>query len=135
MNRKQIIMQYRISGMLKGHRPSVIFLKQNAGKIYTQGTADFLMTIGKENLYFQRLSLFTKKLLPEKDFSLRLERIKSYNVRLVNSVVKCFTLYTFERYYLEIFFYVGTTDTYETETNIAGIIKMLEYRGIKEISI
>lgn len=135
MNRKQIIMQYRTSRMLKGHRPCVIFLKQNAGKIYTQGTADFIMSIGKENLYFQRLSMFTKKLLPDKDFSFRLERIKSYNVRLVNSVVKCLTLYTFEKFYIEIFFYIRTADTYETETNIAGIIKMLEERGVKELSL
>ncbi|MDE5855462.1 MAG: hypothetical protein K2H06_00280 [Anaeroplasmataceae bacterium] len=135
MNRKQIILQYRTSGLLKGHRPCVIFLKQNAGKIYTQGTADFIMTIGKENLHFQRLSMFTKKLLPKKDFSFHLKRIKSYNIRVVNPVVKCLTLYTFEKYYIEIFFYTGTSDTYETETNITGIIKMLEERGVKELSI
>ncbi|MDE6241029.1 MAG: hypothetical protein K2M08_01260 [Anaeroplasmataceae bacterium] len=135
MNRKQIIMQYRTSRLLKGHRPGIIYLKQNKGKIYTQGTADFIMTIGKENLYFQRLSMFTKRLLPEKDFSLHLNRIKSYNMRLVNPVVKCLTLYTFEKYYLEIFFYIKTADTYETETNIEGIIKMLEERGVKEMAL
>lgn len=135
MNRKQIIMQYRTSRMIKGHRPCVVFLKQNNGKIYMQGTADFIFSIGKENLYFQRLSLFTKKLLPNKDFSVHLDRIKSYHLRLVNPVVKCLTLYTFEKYYVEIFFYIGTSDTYETEVNISEIIKMLETRGVKEITL
>ncbi|MDE7095560.1 MAG: hypothetical protein K2O23_03645 [Anaeroplasmataceae bacterium] len=135
MNRKQIVLQYRTQRLIKGHRPCVIYLKQNNGKIYTKGTADFIMSIGKENLYFQRLSLFTKRLLPEKDFFVSLARIKSYNMRQTNPVVKCLTLYTFEKYFLEIFFYIKTADTYETETNIEEIVKMLEERGVKELKL
>lgn len=135
MNRKQIVMEYRTSGMLKGHRPSVIYLKQNNGNIYTKGTADFIMSIGKEYLYFQRLSMFTKRLLPNKDFSIHLPRIKSYHIRIQNPVVKCLTLYTFEKFYIEIYYYIKTADTYETETNITYIIKMLEERGVTEISL
>lgn len=135
MNRKQLIMQYRTSRQIRGHRPAVIFLKQNKGKIYMEGTADFIMSIGKENLYFQRLSLFTKKLIPQKDFSLNIDRIKSYNVRIVNPVTKCLALYTVEKFYLEIYFYIKTTDSYETETNVDSLIKMLEERGVKEITL
>ncbi len=133
LNRKQIILFYRTSHQLKGHRPGVVYLKANVGKIYTKGQADFVMTIGKENLYFQRLSLFTKKLLPEKDFTLSLSRIKSYHLRQQNLVTNCLTLYTFEKYFLEIFYNTKSQDTYETEVNIADIIAMLEERGVKEL--
>lgn len=133
MNQRQIILEYRTSGQIKGHRPSVIFLKQNGGKVYTKGTADFIMSIGKEKLYFQRLSFFTKRLLPSKDFFVELERFKSYNLRKVNPVVKCLTIYTIEKNYIEIFFYMNTRDTYESEMNIVSIIKQLEERGVKEI--
>lgn len=133
MNQKQIILEYRTSGQIKGHRPSIVYLKQNGGKIYTKGTADFIMSIGKEQLYFQRLSFFTKRLLPNKDFQVELSRFKSYNMRQVNPVVKCLTIYTFEKFYIEIFFYANTRNTYLSEDNIASTIKQLEERGVKEI--
>lgn len=135
MNRKQIILEYRTKRMLKGHRPGVVFLKQNKGNIYREGTADFIISIGKENIYFQRLSWFTKKLLPKKDFSISINRIKSYNLRTINPVVKCLTLYTFEKYYIEIFYYIKTNDTYETEVNIEEIIKILVTNGVKELHV
>lgn len=135
MNRKQIILEYRTKRMLKGHRPGVVFLKQNKGNIYREGTADFIISIGKENIYFQRLSWFTKKLLPKKDFSISINRIKSYNLRTINPVVKCLTLYTFEKYYIEIFYYIKTNDTYETEVNIEEIIKILVTNGVKELQV
>ena len=130
MNRKQIILEYRTSGLLKGHRPSIVFLKQNRGQIYKEGTADFIMSIGKENLHFQRLSFFMKRLVPNKDFSFSLSRIKSYNLRQINLAVKCLTLYTVEKFYLEVYFYANTRDTYESEMNIASVIKILEERGV-----
>ena len=132
MNQKQTILEYRTSGQIKGHRPSVVFLKQNGGKVYTKGTADFIMSLGKEKLYFQRLSFFMKRLLPTKDFDVELSRFTSYNLRQVNPVIKCLTIYTIEKYYIEIFYYVNTRDTYESEMNIAFVIKQLEERGVKK---
>ncbi len=133
MDQKQVILEYRKVGAIKGHRPGVVFLKKNRGQIYNSGTADFMMSIGKEELYFQRLSFFLKNLLPKKDFQLELKSLKSYNLRQVNPVVECLSLYTTDRKYLEIFFYVGTRNTSTTETNISSIIKMLEERGVNKI--
>ena len=133
MNQKELILKYRTAGLLKGHRPCVILLKKNNGKIYMESAADFLMTIGKENLHFQRLSLFSKKLLPEKDFAVSLARLKSYNLRQVGMVMKCLTLYTVEKFYLEVFFYFNTRDSYVTNDNMASIIKMLEEKCVKEL--
>ena len=133
MNRKRIIMYYRTSRQLKGHRPAIVYLKQNIGKIYNEGQADFIMTITNNELVFQRLSFFTKKLLPKKDFTLNLERIKSYNLREVNLVTNCLTLYTVEKFFLEIFYNTKRADTYETEMHVSEIIKKLEARNVKAI--
>lgn len=135
MNRKQIILEYRTNRLIKGHRPGVIFLKQNKGNIYMEGTADFIISIGKEKIYFQRLSWLFKKLLPKKDFNININNIKSYNLRIINPVVKCLTLYTIDKNYLEIFYYIKSNDTYETEMNIEEIIKILSNNGIKELLI
>ncbi len=135
MNRKQLVMQYRTTRKIKGHRPAIIFLKKNIGQIYNEGSADFMMSIGKEDLYFQRLSTFTKKLIPEKDFQLHLNRVKTYHLRQINPMTQCLTLYTAEKFFLEIFFYCNLPDGYETEANIESTIKMLEERGVKEVKL
>lgn len=135
MNRKDLVMQYRAARQIKGHRPGIIFLKRNIGKIYNGGTADFIISIGKENLYFQRLSFFTKRLMPEKDLAIHLPRIKTYNLRPVNTLTKCLTLYTAEKFFIEIFYYCNLADGYETEENIASIIQMLQEQGVKEVSL
>lgn len=132
LNRKQIILYYRTNRLLKGHKPVIVSLKRNIGKIYQDGQADFIMSMGKENMFFQRLSFFSKKLLPEKDFELSLNRIKSYDLRKENIAVSCLTFYTFEKYFLEIRYFCGTSDTYEGESNIRSIIKALEERGVKK---
>ena len=106
MNRKELVMQYRVTRQLKGHRPTVIYLKKNIGKIYEEGTADFIMSLGKEELFFQRLSTFKKRLLPQKDFELSLARIKSYHLRDINPFTKCLTFYTAESFFIEIYYYV-----------------------------
>lgn len=135
MNRKELVMQYRTSRLLKGHRPAVIFLKKNIGKIYTEGAADFILSLGKEELYFQRLSTFTRRLLPQKDFTLSLTRIKTYHLREYNPFTKCLTLYTAENFFIEIFYYVRLADGYETEANIESLIQTLEERGVKEVQL
>ncbi len=135
MNRKQIILYYRTNRLLKGHKPAIVFLKKNFGKIYQEGQADFIMTMSKDALNFQRLSLFTKKLIPAKDFSLSISRLKAYNFSQVNYVTNRLTLYTVEKFFIEIYFNTKTADTYETENNIADIIKKLEEYNIKEIKL
>lgn len=133
MNRRQTILQYRTSGKLKGHRAVIVNLKRNIGRVYNGNDATYIFTIGKDNVYFQRLSFFTKKLVPEKDFSLSISRIKSYNLREQNMVTNCLTLYTIEKCFIEIFYNTKTVDTYEGEQNILSIIKKLEEFGIKEL--
>lgn len=133
MNRRQIILYYRTNRMLKGHKPAIVSLKKNIGKIYKGTQADFIMTLGKEYLQFQRISFFTKKLLPEQDFKIALKRIKSYRFEKINVAIRKITFYTFENFFLEIEYASGTSDTYEGETNISDTLKALESMGVKEI--
>lgn len=118
--------------MLKGLRPAVVFLKRNIGKIYLEGEANFIMTITPEELYFQRLSLFTKKLLPEKDFSIKISQLREYVRQTENYVTESVTLYTKDRLFLKIYYNSKTMDTYETEQNINEIIEKLKQKGIEE---
>lgn len=135
MNRKQIVMDMRTGGFLKGHRPAVVFLKKNIGKIYLEGTADFVLSMTEKRLHFQRLSFFTKKCLPKKDFSILKSEIKSYQHRKVNIAVECLTLYTQDRRFIEIYYYVGIVDTIETEENMKSILQNLIQNGVKESHI
>lgn len=133
MNQSDTILFYRTNRKIKGLRPSIISLKKNIGKIYLEGQADFIMSLGKEEIFFQRLSLFTKKLIPQKDFSLSLARIKSFNLREETIVSNCLTLYTFEKQFIEIRYNKGTPSTYESETNVKELIKYLTSAGKKEL--
>ena len=135
MNRKQIILELRTSRKLKGRMPGVIFLKYNKGEIYKGSQADFVISITDKNIYFQRLSFFFKKLKPEMDFKIPRNTIKSYNLRDINIAIKCLTLYTIDRKYIEINYNVGLADNYETQDNINRIIKELESAGVKESRI
>lgn len=132
MKRKEIILFFRTNRLLKGHKPAVVYLKQNRGNIYNEGQADFIFSISKDRLHFQRLSFFTKRPLPEKDFSFERENIKSMNVREVNVVTNCLTIYTFKRNFIEIYYNTKSPDTYETEDHIASIVKLLKEQGVKE---
>ncbi len=131
MNRKAIILKYRTSRMIKGHKPAIIFLSRCVDKIYDGGQADFIMSLGKEYLYFQRLSFLTKKLLPKKDFKLAIDCISSYMVVQKNIVTNVLTFYTKERNFIQINYFLGTPDTCESEENIKSIIKELNARGIR----
>ncbi|MDE5715508.1 MAG: hypothetical protein K2I42_05180 [Anaeroplasmataceae bacterium] len=135
MNRKQIILEYRTSGCIKGHRPAIVYMKKNIGKIYLEGQADFILSIGKEHLYFQKLTLFLKKLQPSHDLKIAILDIASYNLRTYNLVTNCLTLYTMDRRFLEIYYNTKTADTYASEQNILKIIELLKEQGKMEVKI
>ena len=132
MNRKQIILDLRTSRKIKGRMPGVIFLKYNKGEIYKGSQADFVISLTDKFIHFQRLSFFLKKLKPEKDFKIARDTIKSYNLRDINIVIKCLTLYTVDRRYIEINYNFGLADNVETVDNINRIIKELVASGVKE---
>ena len=135
MNRKEIVLEIITQRKLKGHKPAVVMLKKNIGKIYLEGTADFILSFKENTIYFQRLSFLTKKLVPQKDFTLPIDTIKSYHLRQINIAMNCLSLYTADRNFIEIFYATHTTDTYESEQNIKALIQYLTEKGIKESRI
>ena len=134
MQHRAIIMELRNTGKLKGVKPCVVYLKRNMGNIYREGQADFVMTINKNMLNFQKLSFFLKKLKPNDDFSIDLRIIKEYTFvsRTFNNTL---CLYDSNKRFIEIHYNKGIADTYITEDNVSRIIKVLEEMGIKEINI
>lgn len=132
MNRKNIILELRTTRKLKGHRPCVVSMKQNGGKIYTGGQSDFVVSITDNYLHFQKLSFFLRKLQPEKDFKVPRNLLKSYNINILNRFLSVITFYTNERKYVQIFLNTGLADTYESEQNLSKIIEMLKTQGVKE---
>ena len=126
MGRREYLLELRQNGKLKGMKPCFISLKPNIGKIYTKGTADFIMSYKNGILYFQRLSLFFKSLVPKEDFEVNARRFYEYKVDKKNAFITKLTMYDKEGFFIEIYFQTGTKETYTTEDNIFRILKHLE---------
>jgi hypothetical protein len=133
MNQKELLIDLRSSGILKGIKPVMVKLNKNKGGIYLDGKADFVMTIKGELLHFQRLSVFLKKPIPNLDFSVNLKNFKEYSIVSMNSYVNCLYLYNKKNNYLQIFYSKGLKETYFSEDNLFRMLKDMEKIGIKEI--
>lgn len=132
MQRRRIVMELRTSGKLKGGKPCMVYLKNNLGKIYNEGQADFVMTLKNDTLNFQRITFILKRLKPADDFSVNLKTIKEYAL-FNKTFYNILCLYDINNRFIEIHYNKGIPDTYPTEDNISRIIKVLEEKGIKEI--
>ena len=131
MNRKDFLLGLRQEGKLKGKKPCFVTLKLNRGKIYNEGTANFVMSYKDGIFYFQRLSFFGN-LKPKLDFQVNAKRFNKYAV-LTKSFMKTIILYDKAGFFLDIHFQTGTKETFSTEDNIFRIIKHLEEKGLKQI--
>lgn len=135
MQRRRIVMDLRTSGLLKGVKPCVIYLKNNLGKIYNEGQADFVLTIKNNRfLNFQKLSFFLHRLKPKDDFTLDLNNFKEYSF-FQHMYYNTLCIYDNHKRFIEIHYNKGVSDTYPTEDNMSRIIKILEEKGIKEIKL
>ena len=126
MDRRAYLMDMRKNGLLKGQKPCFISLKLNGGKIYNEGSADFIMSYRNGVLYFQKLSFFFKNLKPKEDFEVHAGRFIEYRLDTSKSFLNTLNFYDKDGNYLEIFYAKGRADTMSTEDNIDSIIKCLE---------
>ena len=131
MDRKQIIMDLRLSGKLKGVKPAYGYIRPNMGKIYNQGQSDFIMSMKDGRLYFQKLSFFFHKLKPEGDVDFNLHRFVEY-AHICKKICNILYLYDKDGRFLEIFYNKGLPDTIPTQDNILRMVKEFEKMGIKE---
>ena len=132
MQRKEIIMNVRSSGYLKGLKPCYVFLRQNIGKIYNGTQADFIMSLKNKVLYFQKISFFFKKLKPKDDFELNITKFKEYAI-FEKTFENILCLYDRNNNFIEIHYHKGIPDTYITEDNISRMCKLFDEAGIKQI--
>lgn len=129
MDKKAMLLEMRQLGTLKGKKPAFVTLKLNCGKIYNEGTADFVMSFKDNILYFQRLSTFFKVLQPKKDFQLNVKRFCEYDFKR-SKYYATLSLFDKQGFFIEIHYQTGTKDTYTTEDSIARLIKDFEAMGI-----
>ena len=131
MDRRQILLDLRNKGKLKGLKPAFVLMKQDLGGIYTGGTGDYIMSYRNGILYFQRLSFFFHVLKPKEDLQYKMGMFTEYYIETKNTM-KIMYLYRRDGKFLKIHYLYGTKETYASEDNIARILKELEALGIKQ---
>lgn len=129
MDRRNYLLNMRKAGLLKGQKPCFVTLKQNIGKIYNEGTADFIMSFRDNVLYFQRLSFLFKSLKPKLDFNVHTDRFIEYKF-IKKNFANILYLYDKDGNFLEIFYQKGTLETASTEDNIQRIVDELIKNGL-----
>ncbi|MGM9969924.1 MAG: hypothetical protein ACI35S_05965 [Anaeroplasma sp.] len=132
MSRRELLLDLRQKGKLKGLKPCFVLFRHNLGKIYNEGRGEFIMSYRNDILYFQRISSFFKRLLPKQDFTINVRRFVEYKI-FRKSYMASMYLYDKDGYYLEFHYQVGTKETFSTEENIVRIIDELKKIGIKEL--
>lgn len=131
MNRREILLDLRNRGKLKGLKPCFVSLRPNIGKIFNGVAGRFIMTIRDNTLYFQKLSFFLHRLIPGDDFSVNVNRFVEYKIDKKMTIAILY-LYDKDNYFLPIVYEIGTKETYPTEDNISRILKELESKiGLK----
>ena len=132
MTKKEFIQHLRVNRIIKGNRPAYVTLKKSFGNIYKGKKSDFIMSITKKELIFQKVTIF-KGLKPELDFSLNISDIKHYNITSYQGIFNILCLYDHNRNFLEINFDGVTQEARENAINIDDIIKRLVEAGVTEL--
>ena len=132
MTKKEFIQYLRVNRIIKGNRPAFVTLKKSFGNIYKGKKSDFIMSITKKELIFQKVTIF-KGLKPELDFSLNISDIKHYNITSYQGIFNILCLYDHNRNFLEINFDGVTQEARENAINIDDIIKRLVEAGVIEL--
>lgn len=132
MSRRELLLEMRTTGKLKGQRPCFVSLKYNTGNIYNEGSGSFIMSLRDTTLHFQKIGTFFMRLKPNGDFSINTERFKEYAL-IEKKLMNTLYLYDKEGNFLEVFYNKGTEETFSTEENIKKIISILTEKGLKKI--
>ena len=133
MDKKQRLFEMRKSNKLKGLKPCFIFLKNNVGKMYNGGRANFIMSYNKETLYFQKLTFFNN-LSEKEDFEINAKRFINYQM-FDFGITKMLTLVDKNGMFIQVFYKVRRKSSITTEDNIERILAELKKLGIKEVDL
>ena len=132
MDKKEFIQMLRANRIIKGNRPAYIFLRKNFGNIYKGRRSDYIFSISKHQLFFQKVTLF-KGLKPKSDFILNVNDFIHYKIINYNMLFNSLCLYDKEGNFIEINYETSRKDSYETEVNMNDIVKRLEEAGLTEL--
>ena len=132
MDKKEFIQRLRANRIIKGNRPTYIYLRKNVGNIYRGKRSDFILSINKNELYFQKITFF-KGLKPKDDFILNIKDFIHFKIITYNILFSSLCLYDKDRNFIEINYDTRRKDSYETEVNMNDIVKRLVDAGITEL--
>ena len=89
------------------------------------------MTLRENTFYFQKLSFFLHRLVPNEDFSVNVKRFIEYKINKKTAIAVLY-FYDKEGRFLPVMYQIGTPNTFSTEENISRILKELEEKyGLK----
>lgn len=132
MDKKEFVQYLRNNRIIKGNRPAYVYLKKNFGNIYNGKRSDFVLSVRKNELIFQKVTMF-KGLRPQEDFILDLNNFIHYKLISYNILFNSLCLYDKDRNFIEIYFDINRKDSYDTEVNMSDIIKRIQEAGIQEL--
>ena len=132
MDKKEFIQMLRANRIIKGNRPAYIFLRKNFGNIYNGKKSDYILSINKNELYFQKITFF-KGLNPKSDFVLKVNNFIRYKIINYNMLFNSLCLYDKNGNFIEINYETSRKDSYETEVNMNDIVKRLKEAGLTEL--
>lgn len=133
MDKKEFIQYLRNNRIIKGNRPSFVYLRKNFGNIYNGKRSNFILSIKDNILHFQKVTFF-KGLKPAEDFKLNVSDFINYRIIEYNILFKSLCLYDSNRNFIEIFYDTNRKDSPITEMNIEDIAKRLKEAGLNEIT-
>ena len=129
MDKKEFIQTLRSNRIIKGNRPAYVYLRKNFGNIYKGRKSDFILSIRKNELHFQKVTLF-KGLRPKDDFTLNINDFVHFKFIAYNILFNSLCLYDKDRNFIEIHYDTKRKDSYETEVNMDDIVKRLAEAGL-----
>ena len=135
MNHKEIINKYRVSGQIIGIKPAIVHIRRNKASLFKELSGNYIMSIKGNMLYFQRLSVVFKNLMPNLDIHFNLLNFKEYQLVHINPFTSCLYMAQKKVGFVEIFVSKGTHDTYVSYDSLLRMIKDFEKIGITEIKV
>ena len=132
MNLKKVVMSLRVNHNLKGKYPVVVFTIPNNGGVYSKSKNYYVMTFRAKDkdLYFHHIKGLFNKYNPKGDFSLKIDKFKSFTIELLRMGGSKFTLISYKGDYFPLGFFSGLKDSYEGENNLQYIIDELHKLGL-----
>lgn len=130
LDRRSILLEMRKSSQLKGVKPCFVLVKYKTEERTYSG--EYILSMNKTVLYFQKISKFFSLLHPKDDFQMDITKYCAYKFLHLRGRSN-FTLYKEDGETFSIDYMTGTRETFATEDNMVRIAKELKALGLQDM--